>query len=79
MFYEITSFGGSLRLVNSEAVMKSVSSSIPITCYASETYSIIEHIPYNLILRIKFNNSSILITIISWDYLNLFCGELIRW
>jgi hypothetical protein len=47
MFYEITSFGGSLRLINSEAVMKSVNSSIPITGYASETYSIIEHIPYN--------------------------------
>jgi hypothetical protein len=46
MFYEITSFGGSLRLINSEAVMKSVNSSIPITGYASETYSIIEHIPY---------------------------------
>jgi hypothetical protein len=42
MFYEITSFGGSLRLINREAVMKSVKSSIPITGYASKTYSIIE-------------------------------------
>jgi hypothetical protein len=48
---KLTSFGGSLRLINSEAVMKSVNSSIPITGYASETYSIIEHIPYNLILE----------------------------
>ena len=27
--------------------------------------------PYNLIFTTKFNDSSILITIISWDYLNL--------
>jgi len=30
-----------------------------------------EHIPYDLIFTTKFNDSSILITIISWDYLNL--------
>jgi hypothetical protein len=30
----------------------------------------IEHIPYNIIFTTKFNDSSILITIISWDYLN---------
>ena len=30
-----------------------------------------KHIPYNLILATQFNDSSILITIISWDYLNL--------
>ena len=35
------------------------------------TASKIEHNPYNLIFTIKFNDSSILITIISWDYLNL--------
>jgi len=35
------------------------------------TASTIEHNPYNLIFAIKFNDSSILITIISWDYLNL--------
>ena len=46
MFYEITSFGGSLRLVNREAVMESENSSIPITGYESKTCSIIEHIPY---------------------------------
>jgi len=51
--------------------MKSVKSSIPITGYAGKTCSTIEHIPYNLIFTIKFNNSSILITSISWDYLNL--------
>jgi hypothetical protein len=31
----------------------------------------IKHIPYNLIFTTKFSDSSILITIISWDYLNL--------
>jgi hypothetical protein len=36
--------------------------------YASITIS---NIPYNLIFTTKFNDSSILITIISWDYLNL--------
>jgi hypothetical protein len=29
------------------------------------------NIPYNLIFTTKFNDSSILITIISWEYLNL--------
>jgi hypothetical protein len=32
---------------------------------------IIEHIPYNLILTTVFNDTSTLITIILWDYLNL--------
>jgi len=31
----------------------------------------IEHIPYNLNFKTKFNDSSILILIMSWDYLNL--------
>ena len=35
------------------------------------TCSKIEHIPYNLIFTTKFNDSLILITIISCDYLNL--------
>jgi len=39
--------------------------------YTSITCSNIEHIPYNLIFTTKFNDSLILITIISWDYLNL--------
>ena len=39
--------------------------------YASITYSTISNIPYNLIFTTKFNDSSILITIISCDYLNL--------
>ena len=39
--------------------------------YASITCSTISNIPYNLIFTIKFNDSSILITIISCDYLNL--------
>ena len=39
--------------------------------YASITCSKISNIPYNLIFTTKFNDSSILITIISDDYLNL--------
>ena len=39
--------------------------------YTSITCSKIENIPYNLIFTTKFNDSSILIMIISWDYLNL--------
>ena len=47
--------------------MKSVNYSKPgyITC------SKISNIPYNLIFTTKLNDSSILITIISYDYLNL--------
>jgi hypothetical protein len=39
--------------------------------YASITCLTISYIPYNLIFTTKFNDSSILITIISCDYLNL--------
>jgi hypothetical protein len=39
--------------------------------YASITCSTISNIVYNLIFTTKFNDSSILITIISCDYLNL--------
>ena len=39
--------------------------------YASITCSTISNIPYNLIFTTKCNDSSILITIISCDYLNL--------
>jgi len=39
--------------------------------YASITCSTISNIPYNLIFTTKFNDSSILITIISCDYFNL--------
>jgi hypothetical protein len=39
--------------------------------YASITCSTISNIPYILIFITKFNDSSILITIISCDYLNL--------
>ena len=38
---------------------------------ASTTCSTISNIPYNLIFTTKFNDSSILIMIISCDYLNL--------
>jgi hypothetical protein len=53
--------------------MKSVNCSKP--GYASITRSKIEHIPYNLTFATKFNDSSILITIISSDYLNLSFGN----
>jgi hypothetical protein len=49
--------------------MKNVTCSKP--GYTSITYSKIEHIPDNLIFTTNFNDSSILITIISWHYLNL--------
>ena len=49
--------------------MKSVNYSKP--GYTSINCSKIEHIPYNLIYTTKYNDCSILITIISWDYLNL--------
>ena len=39
--------------------------------YTSIPFLKIENIPYNLILTTKFNDSSILIMIISCDYLNL--------
>jgi len=39
--------------------------------YPSITCSQFSNIPYNLIFTTKFNDSSILITIISCDYLNL--------
>jgi hypothetical protein len=39
--------------------------------YASITCSTISNICYNLLFTTKFNDSSILITIISCDYLNL--------
>jgi hypothetical protein len=49
--------------------MKSVNGSKP--GYARITCSTISNIPYNLIFTTKSNDSSILITIISCDYLNL--------
>ena len=49
--------------------MKSVNGSKP--GYASITCSNISNIPYNLIFTAKFNDSSILVTVISCDYLNL--------
>ena len=39
--------------------------------YISIKCSNISNIPYNLIFTTKFIDSSILITVISWDYLNL--------
>jgi hypothetical protein len=49
--------------------MKSVICSKP--GYTSITCSNISNIPYNFIFTTKFNDFSILITIISCDYLNL--------
>jgi hypothetical protein len=49
--------------------MKSVS--WPKPGYANITCSTISNIPYDLIFTTKFNDSSILITIILCDYLNL--------
>jgi hypothetical protein len=49
--------------------MKSVSCSKP--GYTSITCSKISNIPYNLIFTKKINDCSILITIISYNYLNL--------
>jgi hypothetical protein len=51
------------------------SESWPKTGYTSITCSTISNIPYNLIFTTKFNDSSILITIISCDYLNLSLAE----
>ena len=49
--------------------MKSLN--LPKPGYTSITCSTNSNIPYNLIFTTKFNDSSILITIISCDYLNL--------
>jgi hypothetical protein len=49
--------------------MKSVNCTKP--GYASITCSKISNIPYNFIFTTKFNDSSILNTIIPCDYLNL--------
>ena len=51
--------------------MKTVNCSKPGNTNLYITCSKIEHIPYNLICTKSFNDSSILVTIISWDYLNL--------
>ena len=58
---------GRLRLIKrrEERFMKSVNCSRP--GYTSIAYSKIENIPYNLIFTTKFNDSSILNMIISWD------------
>jgi hypothetical protein len=55
--------------IKCEAVYDSVNCSKP--GYTSITCSQIKNIPYNLIFTTKVNDSSILITIISNDYLNL--------
>jgi hypothetical protein len=47
------------------------STHVMLSTYTSIACSKIEHIPYKLIFTTIFNDSSIFITIISWDYLNL--------
>ena len=58
---------GSLRLINHFAIYEKCK------LYQTRLWpcSEISNIPYNLIFTTKFNDSSILITIISCDYLNL--------
>ena len=51
--------------------MKSVDCAKPGYTSTCITCSTISNIPYNLIFETKFNDSSILITISSCDYLNL--------
>ena len=68
--FDMTWFGGSLHLINHETVYekrKLFQTRLYITC------SKISNIPYtgSLIFTTKFNDSSILLTIISCDYLNL--------
>jgi len=47
--------------------------------YESITCSKIENIPYILIFETKFNDSSVLITIILWDYLKLLLAKVTPW
>jgi hypothetical protein len=54
---------GSLGLINCEAVYHE-------KCQLFQTRLYLQTIPYNLIFTPKFNDSSIVILIISWDYLN---------
>ena len=63
--YDITWFGSDYA----KRFMKSVNGPKP--GYASVSCSTVSNIPYNLILTKCFNDSSILITIISYNYLNL--------
>ena len=51
--------------------MKNVNCIKPVYASILVTCSKISNIPYNIIFTTKFNDSSILITIISCDYLNL--------
>ena len=63
---------GNLRLIKREAVYEK-RKLFQTRLYLIYKYNLfkIEHIPYNLIFTTKLNDSSILFTIISWDYLNL--------
>ena len=58
-----------LRLISRTAVYEK--RKLFLTRYTSITCSNISNISYNLIFTAKFTDSSILITIITWDYLNL--------
>ena len=67
--YDITWFRAVYSYYTAKCFVKSVNCSK--SGYTSITCSKISNIPYNLILTTQFNDSSILITIISCDYLNL--------
>ena len=56
-----------MRIVNREAVDEKRELFQTRIC----KYNLLKNIPYNLIFTIQFNDSSIWITIISCDYLNL--------
>ena len=69
--YDITWFGQFTLYKPWRVLWKAYSIYCSKPSYTSITCSKIEHIPYNLIFTTKCNDSSILITIISWSYLNL--------
>jgi hypothetical protein len=69
--YDITWFGQFTLYKPWRVLWKAYSIYCSKPSYTSITCSKIEHIPYNLIFTTKCNDSSILITITSWDYLNL--------
>jgi len=71
--YDITLFGSVYAFHKPLRGLLSVNGPKP--GYASITCSTISIIPYNLIFTTKFNDSSILITIISCDYLNLLLAD----
>jgi hypothetical protein len=66
--YDITWFGQFTLYKPWRVLWKAYSIYCSKPSYTSITCSKIEHIPYNLIFTTKCNDSSILITITSWDF-----------